>query len=144
MFFVDEYQFLSNFYSSKFLYQGTFWRTVEHAFQAAKSKDLEMSEEIRKAESPTEAKRIGHRVDLRPDWEEVKVDIMTELVFRKFDQNEGLKKKLLATGDLKLEEGNTWHDNFWGNCYCSKCNNIPGENVLGIILEEVRDELRKD
>jgi len=143
MFFKGRYQFLSNFYFSKFLYHGTFWKTVEHAYQASKCKDLDMDEEIRKAEHPAEAKKMGHRVDLRSDWEEVKVDIMTELVFRKFNQNKELKKKLLATGNLELEEGNSWHDNFWGNCYCGKCKDTPGVNVLGIILEEVRDNLRK-
>lgn len=127
---------------TKFLYRGTFWTSAEHAFQAAKCKDGIMDEEVRKASTPKEAKRIGRRAILRSDWEDVKVDYMTEIVFRKFTQNERLKKKLLATGDIELEEGNYWHDNIWGNCYCPKCENIEGQNILGIILMEVREFLQ--
>jgi ribA/ribD-fused uncharacterized protein len=101
-----------------------------------------MDEEIRKAPTPGEAKRMGNRVILRSDWEDVKVDIMTEIVFRKFTQNEKLKKKLLATGDMELVEGNYWHDNIWGDCYCDKCKSTNGQNILGIILMEVRELLR--
>jgi ribA/ribD-fused uncharacterized protein len=136
-FFKDKYRFLGNFYFSTLLYQGTFWKTVEHAFQAAKCKDLDDCETIRTTDSPGEVKKIGRKVELRPDWEEVKIDVMTDLVLLKF-QNKELKSKLLETGEEYLEEGNYWHDNFWGNCYCDKCKNIIGQNVLGIILMEIR------
>jgi len=143
MLFKDEFEFLSNFYPSTIHYRGTFWPTVEHAYQAAKCKDGEMDEFIRHIDSPREAKKIGKRVELRSDWEEIKIDVMIDLIYKKFTQSKELKKKLLATGDLELEEGNYWHDNFWGNCYCKKCNKIVGQNILGLILMEVRNELKK-
>ena len=139
MLFKDEYEFLSNHYPSKILHRGTFWLTVEHAYQAAKCKDLELEEEIRKTSSPKEAKRIGKRVQLREDWEEIKVDIMTDLVLCKFTQYEDLRTRLLATGDQHLVETNFWHDNFWGDCVCRKCVDFLGKNILGIILMEIRD-----
>jgi predicted NAD-dependent protein-ADP-ribosyltransferase YbiA (DUF1768 family) len=49
---------------------------------------------------------------------------------------------LLATGDEELIEGNTWHDNTWGNCVCQKCQDIPGRNMLGMLLMELRTEIR--
>jgi predicted NAD-dependent protein-ADP-ribosyltransferase YbiA (DUF1768 family) len=49
---------------------------------------------------------------------------------------------LLNTGDEELIEGNYWHDNYWGNCTCSKCKDIEGQNKLGKILMKVRDEIR--
>ena len=55
-----------------------------------------------------------------------------------------LKEKLLATGNEKLEEGNWWHDNFWGNCYCPKCKNIEGVNKLGKLLMLLRKELKDE
>jgi ribA/ribD-fused uncharacterized protein len=97
-----------------------------------------MDEYIWSLPTPSMAKQVGRRVELRKDWEEIKIDVMTDLILRKFTQNKELKKKLLETGNLELEEGNYWHDNFWGNCYCPKCKNIVGENILGIILMEVR------
>ena len=87
---------------------------------------------------PSSAKRKGRRVKLRDDWEEVKDQIMYEIVLNKFSQNEELRKKLIATGDEYLEEGNTWHDTYWGVC------NGKGKNKLGKILMQVREELKLD
>ena len=61
---------------------------------------------------------------------------MYEIVLAKFTQNPDLKKKLLATGDEHLEEGNTWGDTIWGTV------DGVGENRLGKILMRVRDELK--
>ena len=151
MLFKDELHFLSNFYPAKIIYRGTSWPTTEHAFQAAKCKDGVEDENIRNAPSPSAAKRMGRRVECRHNWEEVKVDIMTEIVLLKFRQHTDLREKLLATVDpdsplyhIELEEGNFWHDNFWGNCYCQKCYGIEGKNALGIILMEVRELLREE
>jgi predicted NAD-dependent protein-ADP-ribosyltransferase YbiA (DUF1768 family) len=60
----------------------------------------------------------------------------------KFDIEE-LANMLIATGDAALVEGNWWCDNTWGNCSCPKCENIPGQNRLGTLLMQVRQELRK-
>jgi len=69
---------------------------------------------------------------------------MYDIVYNKFSQNEDLKEKLLNTGEIYLEEGNWWHDNYWGQCNCYRCRNIHGLNKLGKILMQVRDELRGD
>lgn len=74
-------------------------------------------------------------MSLRPDWEYIRVDVMTELVRKKFSQ-EPLRSQLIATGDAELIEGNWWNDTFWGVC------NGVGENNLGKILMKVRDEIR--
>ena len=78
-------------------------------------------------------------MQLRADWEDVKLSIMEDIVRAKFTQNEDLKQLLLATGDLVLEEGNTWHDTFWG----VDVKTQEGENHLGRILMRVRQELRE-
>jgi predicted NAD-dependent protein-ADP-ribosyltransferase YbiA (DUF1768 family) len=49
-----------------------------------------------------------------------------------------LKQKLVNTGEILLVEGNCWHDNFWGDCYCPKCFNRMGKNMLGRLLMKVR------
>lgn len=141
--FKKDLEFLSNFYFSRILYRGVFWPTVEHAFQATKVKDLSMDEYIRNLNHPGQAKKVGRRVEIRKDWESIKVDVMTDLVLLKFTQNKDLKKKLTETNNVHLVEGNYWHDNFWGDCYCIKCKRVPGKNILGIILMEVRSFLRE-
>lgn len=133
--------YLSNFHVAPFKYGGYMWTTVENAFQAMK---LEAPEARAKFVDipPGHAKRLGRSVRLRPDWEKIKVDVMRELVRCKFQQNTDLKLRLKMTGDLKLVEGNYWHDNIWGDCNCEACSNKKGRNLLGNILMQVREEIQ--
>jgi ribA/ribD-fused uncharacterized protein len=88
-------------------------------------------------ETPAEAKHWGRTVQLRPDWENVKIDIMKELLRQKFN-NPVYRDSLLNTGDCPLIEGNNHKDTFWGVC------NGAGKNVLGKLLMDIRKELRED
>ena len=132
--------FLSNFYESEIIYEGIKYPTNEHAFQAAKTFDKNVRQAIANASTPGVAKRMGRQVDLRADWEQVKEQVMLDCVREKF-KNPVLRAKLINTAQLKLIEGNTWHDNCWGNCSCEKCKNKQGRNLLGQILMKVRDEI---
>ena len=85
---------------------------------------------------PAEAKKLGRRVELRPEWEYIKERVMFEIVLNKFNQNPQLAKMLLATGEEELVEGNTWGDRTWGVC------DGVGQNRLGKILMKVRGLLK--
>ena len=133
--FRDEYYFLSNFYECSVTYNGLTYKNNEAAFQAQKCinlKDREKFCDLRASES----KKLGRRVVLRKDWEDIKIKVMTDIVKAKFEQNEDLQKKLLATEDAYLEEGNTCGDRIWGTV------NGVGANNLGEILMNVRKELQ--
>lgn len=137
------HRFLSNFYPAPVLgIDGTAYPSVEHAFQAAKTTDPTLQNMMRSG-TAAQAKALGRTVRLRPDWEEIKVNVMFQLIENKFSR-EPLRSQLLATGEEELVEGNTWHDNFWGECRCSSCKG-KGEkqNVLGRILTAVRSKLRE-
>jgi ribA/ribD-fused uncharacterized protein len=136
--FKNDLAFLSNFYLSPILLGSKEYPTVEHAFQSMKTKDPELRELIRNASTPGKAKRLGSNVRLREDWEEKKHLVMYQAVHKKFTSTTELRDKLLKTGDQKLVEGNSWHDNYWGNCGCKKCIGIHGENHLGEILMDIR------
>ncbi len=137
--FKGEYFFLSNFFYSPFEFDGEIYSTVEHAFQAAKTFDTEQRQGIRLAASPAQAKQMGRAVQLRPDWEQVKFDIMLALLRLKFSQAD-LRQKLLDTGDSELIEGNTWGDKVWG-CVLYKGQWV-GQNHLGKLLMQVRADIR--
>lgn len=139
--FTGQFAFLSNFAPVEIEYEGLTYRTVEHAFQAAKSLDRADREQIAASVRPARAKRLGRKVTLRTDWEDVKVSIMEDLVRAKFAAEPLYAQGLLDTGDDYLLEGNVWHDTFWGSCDCGRCER-PGANNLGIILMKVRDDLR--
>ena len=136
--FFEKYRFLSNFYRAPVDYEGVRYPTVEHAFQAAKTRDKGLRRVIRGLRSPAEAKRFGRRLALRSDWEKIRVKVMGDLVWDKFSSDQRLARKLLMTRDEELVEVNTWGDEFWGVCYGK------GENHLGRILTRVRGRLRQE
>jgi hypothetical protein len=139
---IDKFEknkrFLSNFWECEVysVFDDIVYKSVEHAFQAAKTNIKEEKEAIRNCTTPGQAKRMGKIVTLRPDWEENKLVFMESFVRQKFITHQELLALLLATGNEELIEGNTWGDVFWG-----VCNGI-GENHLGKILMKVRDVLR--
>ena len=137
--FRGNYGFLSNFHPSALCYKGNTYPTAEHLFQALKTTSRRGRRKISLAATPTLAKRMGRRVPLRKNWEDIKLEMMEGIIHLKFLDPE-LKRSLFNTGDVKLMEGNYWHDNFWGNCYCHKCRKINGQNHLGKILMKVRDK----
>lgn len=132
-----EFGFLSNFHEASIWVDGERYPSVEHAYQAMKSSDESTRKMIREARTPAVAKKLGYSCKLPDDWDTKKVDIMRTLVRAKF-KNPLLRSMLLATEGANLVEGNTWNDRFWGVCKGS------GQNWLGRILMEVRDECRKE
>lgn len=140
--FSGQYRFLSNFYLSPFEYRGIVYPTVEHFFQAQKTVIIYERQLIACMATPGQAKRAGRECTLRSDWEILKNKVMEYGVHRKFE-DKGLAQLLLATGDAVLIEGNTWHDNYWGQCSCERCRNIIGKNMLGHTLTMERTKLQQ-
>lgn len=138
--FEGPYDYLSNFYRCEYQLNGKSYFHVEGGFQSEKTDPP--SERIRVAMGPKEAKRLGRMVTLRPDWEEIKEEIMYKHVRAKFEQNENLRQQLVNTRNAILCEDNNWHDNEWGDCTCEKCYTIEGQNKLGEILMMVREDLK--
>lgn len=136
--FILKYHFLSNFYPCHVTYQGITYPSSEHAYQAMKSTDNVVRRQIASLVHSGAAKKMGKQIDLRSDWEDVKDQLMYDIVKAKFEQNEHLKEELLATNDATLIEGNTWHDTYWGIC------NGVGQNKLGKTLMKVREELKNE
>lgn len=133
--FRGRYYFLSNFYLCKVEFDEMEYPSSEHAFQAAKTLDMGRRKFIATRSSPALAKMEGRRVKLRKDWEQAKINVMRQILKSKFS-NPTLRSKLLATDDTTLVEGNNWGDTFWGIC------KGIGENHLGKLLMEIRDELK--
>ncbi len=137
--FKEKFTFLSNFYYQDIEFDGHVYRSSEHMFQAIKSEDTDVRTEIRMLATPNQAKKMGRTIKLREDWEEIKDVVMYIVVDEKFKQSERLQAMLIdKTTGYELVEGNWWHDNYWGDCLCDKCKDIPGQNKLGKILMEVR------
>ncbi len=138
--FKDEFRFLSNFWSSPIEHEGKVYPTAEHLYQAMKASTDEGRELVRCSEHAGIAKKLGKTVVLVAGWEGAKDDVMRMVVRKKFTQNKNLAKKLLATGDKELQEGNWWGDEYFG----VSLKNGQGLNKLGIILQEVRENIREE
>lgn len=132
--FTGEHRWLSNFWPAAVRFGGIIFPTVEHAYQAAKSKDFGVRMKIAHASTPALAKRIGGDLTLRKDFPAIRLDVMRYLIARKFEHAD-LAMQLIATAPMQLQEGNTWGDRFWGVCYGR------GENHLGKILMDQRELL---
>ncbi len=139
--FKDEYRWLSNFAPARVQFEEFDYRSVEHAYVASKTLLVGIRHEVKSLETAAEAKKFGKSIPLRPDWEKVRVGIMTDLVRQKFNIPE-YTELLLATGNQDIVEGNVWHDNFWGSCICNSCGD-KGKNTLGKIILKIRAELQQ-
>lgn len=132
MYFKGKYYFLSNMYPCDIAAQidekQYKFSCVEAAFQASKCPNRS-SEFV--SLNGYEAKKLGKRVELRNDWDEIKVGLMKELVKQKFSKPNLLAKLKSITDEIV--ETNNWGDTFWGKCYGK------GQNILGKILMEIRD-----
>lgn len=133
----EPYGCFSNFSRHGIDLDGAWWPTVEHYFQAQKFAGTPYANKIRTAFTPKQAADLGRsrQHPLRPDWEQVKDEIMLKAVRRKFELHTQLRKLLLATGAEELIE-NAPSDYYWG---CG--SDGSGQNKLGQILMRVRMEL---
>lgn len=146
------YRFLSNFYPCSIEWQGVIWPSAEHLYQAEgfserasamsmldDSPGVNIREHIRQFATPAEARKFAqqHSSARRADWHQVNVRVMWNILYLKFDQHPELAKLLDATGQEKLIHYAPW-DTFWGSGRDGK-----GKNKLGVLLMELRAELRK-
>lgn len=134
--FSGEYEWLSNFHQRIVVFRSIRWPSAEHAYQAMKSANSLYQERIRlEAPHPRDAKRMGSKVPLRPEWDRRRLPFMKAILDHKFATNSQMAQWLVNTGDTILIEGNTWGGKFWGVC------NGEGENHLGILLMNRRQAL---
>jgi ribA/ribD-fused uncharacterized protein len=132
--FKDKYAFLSNMFPASFSENGVTFSCTESYYMGHKSgiaSDLVRFSGL----NGFSAKKLGKTVVLQDDWGTEKLIVMKRALILKFSQNPHLLEKLLATEDAYLEETNFHKDFFWGVC------NGKGENFLGKLLMEVREEL---
>ncbi len=134
----EDYGCFSNFSAHPVRLKGRTWPTSEHYFQAQKFAGTAYEEEIRQANSPMIAARMGRsrKHPLRRNWESVKDAVMREAVLAKFTQHADIRAVLFGTGDAEIVE-HTSNDSYWGDG-----GDGSGKNRLGRILMSVREELR--
>lgn len=134
--FRGNYRWLSNFERCDIYYKGIIYPSSETAYQAQKTMNIKVRQIISKLDA-RESKTIGSALKLRPDWEDVKLGIMEDIVRIKFNLPQ-FKPKLVDTGNMLIIESNHWGDIFWGEC------NGVGENHLGKLIMKIREEIKQE
>ncbi len=136
--FRGEYGWMSNFHKCECWWDDKLYPSSEHLYQAFKATNDKDRELVRK--HPFDGlKTFARQIKMRDDWDEVKYDMMANALMSKFDNNPDLKAKLVATGDVRIVEGNDWCDNYWGECRCPKCESKITYNNLGVLLMDLRE-----
>lgn len=134
--FQKEYRWLSNF-APVMIEDGEFtFRSVEHAYMAAKSDSPLWKRFCMVTESPGEVKKASRKIKLTHNWHKNKIEIMKAFLIQKYNQ-EPYKTKLINTGNQRIQEGNYWGDKFWGVCLKTD----TGQDILGKSIMEIRDGL---
>lgn len=137
------YGAFSNLYRREFLFEGEVYPTAEHAYQAGKARKPAVKEWLMSAPSPALLAMAAHGLyywDIAPSWSTTKFDRMKRVLLAKFTAFDDLRELLLSTGDRRLVETATTDsvvNRLWGEV------NGVGKNMLGVLLMEVRDELRQ-
>lgn len=138
------YGVFSNLFRCKVIFEGQEFPTAEHAYQAGKARKDEVRQWILDAPTPSLAAMAAHGLytwDIVPNWSSIKFERMKNVLRAKYTQHQNLKELLLSTGDARLvETGRTDNavNRTWGEV------NGKGKNMLGILLMEVRAELRQE
>lgn len=128
----------SNFSAHLVNYEGWAYPTVEHAFHAQKFEDKDLRSQIQNCPSPIAAWGLARKLkpQRRTDWDDIKIEVMTNIIRSKIEQNPDVKTALLATGNEEIVEVNQY-DDFWGNGPDGN-----GQNHTGKIFMKLREELR--
>lgn len=148
----EEKGYFSNWYPSPFVVDDVCYNHVEQYLMAQKAKlfhDVESYAAILKAHTPKECKALGRNVDPfhAETWAKVRYEVLKAGVRAKFNQNEGLKQLLLATGNCVIAEASPLDDLYGIGISAEVAKDVSpddwsGENLLGKALMEIRDELK--
>jgi len=134
-------RWLSNFAPSKVILDEIEYPNVEQAYQASKNNSKQWRSYCAAVKYPQTTKKLAHRDVLiyRADWDDkLRVKIMRSLLMQKFSQ-ELYRQRLLLTETAHLEDGNFYGGYFWGTDIKTR----KGKNILGELLMDIRNELRK-
>lgn len=133
--FKGEYDFLSNRFGCRFVWQGLQYGNAEAAFQSSKCMDAS-ERKVYVGCSADKAVLRGKEQIPYPGWETARVSIMESILQEKFEQNPALMEKLKETGNRILINGNNKQETYWGIDLYS----WQGENHLGRIIMNIRDK----
>ena len=141
---------LSNFYYCKLVIDGKKYNSSEKAYQVMKAKfhkNKAIEDELMEAHFVSDVKKISEKIQVSAEWIDQRVDVMRKILRAKADQSQTYRKKLLNCKGQIVEA--IRGDLFWSAGLDEKelrelpRERWPGQNVLGQLHMELRDELEE-
>ncbi|MBR4095688.1 MAG: NADAR family protein [Oscillospiraceae bacterium] len=145
--------YLSNWYMSDFVADNIKFTSMEQYMMYKKAQlfnDTEIMQEILSTDNVGKIKMLGRSVKNYDEvmWNGVRQIVVYEGLYAKFNQNESLRKKLLATENDILAECAV-SDCIWGIGLAMNdekrlsTEEWRGQNLLGFAIMQVREKLSK-
>jgi predicted NAD-dependent protein-ADP-ribosyltransferase YbiA (DUF1768 family) len=129
---IGNVEWLRNDYRKDITIGGITFPTLEHAYQASKTKDRAIKLTIATAESVREARKIGRTLKKSDDFGAEAA--MAVLLRQKFSDTD-LGEMLAKTGSVPITmEG---YDEYWGTGDTGR-----GEDVMGSLIQTLRSDLQ--
>lgn len=138
-FFEKEYYMLSNWSAHSIVVDEVEYKTVDHAYHAAKFDDPKIKLKVSEANSPLTAKKVANDfLHLQKQLtQEDKIELMKKLNILKANQHKEVRDALIKSGDAEIIEDSPF-DDFWGIGANGK-----GRNEMGKIWMEIRAQMLK-
>jgi len=149
---TDKNGYLSNWAKSTFRLDGQLFNCAEQYIMWSKAvamNDVDMKMQILSTSDPQTQKKLGKKVQPwnEKKWKQLREPVMLKAARAKFSQNEELAERLLKTYPRRMAEASP-SDCVYGiglapnDPKAQDSQNWKGENLLGRVLEQVREELR--
>ena len=141
---------LSNFYHSQLIIDGVTYNCAEKSYQMKKASfcgDNEVFNRLKTCINAKECREIGKRVNETAEWLDQRVDVMRQILKAKSEQCTTYRKKLLNCKGSIVEA--VAGELFWSagldedDLRKTPRERWPGQNVLGQLHMELRDELEE-
>lgn len=129
----------------RFFLDGLEYSSSENYFQSMKANKKEDKEFVRKEGSTgIKAWELGNSVEIRPDWEEIKVEIMYLGNKAKFEQNKSLIEQLIKTTGPIVFKSSADFWNYWNGKIMERLRaEFRGTEEDRKVAEEITELMRK-
>lgn len=142
-----EKSMFSNFFPAPFLVDDIDFLHVEQYYQHEKAlhhNEIKTADRIMQLTNPNRIKALGDSIEEGSSWVKRRMLVLYDGARAKFEQNLPLQEELLKTSGKQLYEATT--DRYFGCGIGYESNrwelkDWPGENVAGLIIKKVRDDL---
>lgn len=144
---TSDYYFLNNDYECDVWINNEEFKSVSHAYHSCRVHLKESKTIIKNSESIEELYKLSSKIEYSKEFLEKDLNIILEKLIRdKFIRNKDLKEKLILTNESKIEYslGSEYclNDKEYLGIYNNNKNKKVGFNYMGILLMQVRDDIK--